>query len=72
MTTFTKFLKDQQEAVEIAQSLLKSTDSTRLDALNVALCLANTRANAENESTAVGKLLADAKSIEEYLRGPST
>lgn len=67
-----KFLADQELAVQVARGQMGTPldYNVRIDAINVALSLANSARS--DEPKTMRALLADAKLAENYLRGGQT
>lgn len=64
-----KFIRDQEEAVQLARETVDSSDTIKLDAVNIALSLAHVNAVACDQTQNITTLLADADIAEKWLRG---
>lgn len=64
-----KFLRDQEEAVQLARETVEGADAFRIEAINTALALANINSHQVDFITSMTKLLADADVAEKWLKG---
>ena len=64
-----KFLKDQEEAVQLARDTAEGADQFRVEAVNIALSLAHVNALACDQTQNMKALLADADVAEKWLKG---
>lgn len=66
-TRLKRFIRDQEEAVQLARTTPEASNQIKVDALNGALSLAHSNAH-EGVSISVEQLLKDAAAIERYLK----